>query len=242
MMPHAWKAGPQTELLRRQLEAMPDGGTVVMSVPANPYRCPPGPYERASLIAHYLKTGQAAVQAAGPRRQGPVLEAEPVRGGLGRALSRPARVGAALGRRQRGRGRREEPHAGHRVRRTPGRRRQRDPAAASGGDRRSRRCRGPHRLVPDRPGHVRIAAAAGHPCHRRRGDRRRDAEIGLRGQRAGQGLRGGGAGAAAGRGAAGTPADQHLLQSRGAGLRHLDRGRLPARGRPSCRDRRMPAV
>ncbi len=55
-MPHAWKAGPQTALLRRQLEAMPDGGVVVMSVPANPFRCPPGPYERASLIAHYLKT------------------------------------------------------------------------------------------------------------------------------------------------------------------------------------------
>jgi NADPH-dependent 2,4-dienoyl-CoA reductase/sulfur reductase-like enzyme len=55
-LPHAWKAGPQTLLLRDQLRAMPDGGLVVMSVPANPYRCPPGPYERASLIAHYLKT------------------------------------------------------------------------------------------------------------------------------------------------------------------------------------------
>src|SRR5918993_1548652 len=55
-MPHAWKAGPQTTLLRRQLEAMEDGGLVVMTVPANPYRCPPGPYERASLIAHHLKT------------------------------------------------------------------------------------------------------------------------------------------------------------------------------------------
>lgn len=55
-MPHAWKAGPQTQLLRRQLEAMEDGGLVVMSAPANPFRCPPGPYERASLIAHYLKT------------------------------------------------------------------------------------------------------------------------------------------------------------------------------------------
>src|ERR671913_61892 len=55
-MPHAWKAGPQTTLLRRRLEAMADGGLVVMTVPANPYRCPPGPYERASLIAHYLKT------------------------------------------------------------------------------------------------------------------------------------------------------------------------------------------
>ena len=55
-MPHAWKAGAQTLLLRRQLEAMADGGTVIMSAPANPFRCPPGPYERASLIAYYLKT------------------------------------------------------------------------------------------------------------------------------------------------------------------------------------------
>lgn len=55
-MPHAWKAGPQTDLLARQLEAMEDGGLVVISAPALPYRCPPGPYERASLIAHYLKT------------------------------------------------------------------------------------------------------------------------------------------------------------------------------------------
>ncbi|KQT77917.1 NAD(P)/FAD-dependent oxidoreductase [Methylobacterium sp. Leaf466] len=56
VMPHAWKAGVQTELLRRRIEAMPEGGTVVLSVPGNPYRCPPGPYERASLIAHVLKT------------------------------------------------------------------------------------------------------------------------------------------------------------------------------------------
>jgi len=55
-MPHAWKAGEQTLLLRRQLEAMEDGGTVAISAPANPFRCPPGPYERASLIAYYLKT------------------------------------------------------------------------------------------------------------------------------------------------------------------------------------------
>jgi sulfide dehydrogenase [flavocytochrome c] flavoprotein subunit len=54
-MPHAWTGGPQTALLRRQLEAMPDGGLVVITAPATPYRCPPAPYERASLIAHYLK-------------------------------------------------------------------------------------------------------------------------------------------------------------------------------------------
>jgi NADPH-dependent 2,4-dienoyl-CoA reductase/sulfur reductase-like enzyme len=55
MMPHAWKAGEQTLLLRRQIEAMEDGGVVAITVPANPSRCPPAPYERASLIAHYLK-------------------------------------------------------------------------------------------------------------------------------------------------------------------------------------------
>ena len=55
VMPHAWLAGDQTLLLRRQLEAMADGGTVVISAPANPFRCLPGPYERASLIAYHLK-------------------------------------------------------------------------------------------------------------------------------------------------------------------------------------------
>ena len=55
-MPHAWLAGAQTELLKKKLEAMRDGGVVVMAAPNNPYRCPPGPYERACMIAHYLKT------------------------------------------------------------------------------------------------------------------------------------------------------------------------------------------
>ena len=50
-MPHAWNAGPQTDLLRRQLASMEDGGLVVFAAPANPYRCPPGPYERASAHA-----------------------------------------------------------------------------------------------------------------------------------------------------------------------------------------------
>ena len=54
-VPHAWKAGEQTVNLRRQLEAMPDGGTFVMTVPKAPYRCPPGPYERASQVAFYFK-------------------------------------------------------------------------------------------------------------------------------------------------------------------------------------------
>ena len=55
LLPHAWYAGEQTLLLRRQLEAMPDGGRIYIVAPPNPYKCPPGPYERAALIAHYLK-------------------------------------------------------------------------------------------------------------------------------------------------------------------------------------------
>lgn len=54
-MPHAYKAGSQTELLKAQIEAMPQGGTYVMVAPPNPYRCPPGPYERISMVAHKLK-------------------------------------------------------------------------------------------------------------------------------------------------------------------------------------------
>jgi NADPH-dependent 2,4-dienoyl-CoA reductase/sulfur reductase-like enzyme len=56
VMPHAWRAGPQTALLKRQLEAMKDGGTFCLVAPADPFRCPPGPYERVSMVAHYLKT------------------------------------------------------------------------------------------------------------------------------------------------------------------------------------------
>ena len=67
---HAWKAGPQTAALRRQLEAMPDGGVFVLSMPEAPYRCPPGPYERVSLIAAYFK-------AAKPRAKILLLDANP---------------------------------------------------------------------------------------------------------------------------------------------------------------------
>ena len=70
LMPHSWKAGPQTMLLRRQLEAMRDGGTVVIAVPPMPFRCPPGPYERATMIAMYLKQRK-------PRSKVIVLDANP---------------------------------------------------------------------------------------------------------------------------------------------------------------------
>lgn len=67
---HAWKAGAQTLALRRQLEALPDGGVVLMSIPKSPYRCPPGPYERACLIASYLRRAK-------PRAKLLVLDANP---------------------------------------------------------------------------------------------------------------------------------------------------------------------
>jgi sulfite dehydrogenase len=67
---HAWKAGPQTVALRRKLEAMRDGGVYVLAVPLAPYRCPPGPYERASQVAHYFKRAK-------PRSKVLILDANP---------------------------------------------------------------------------------------------------------------------------------------------------------------------
>jgi NADPH-dependent 2,4-dienoyl-CoA reductase/sulfur reductase-like enzyme len=67
---HAWKAGAQTVALRRQLEAMKDGGLYVLSIPVAPYRCPPGPYERACQVAHYFKRAK-------PRAKILVLDANP---------------------------------------------------------------------------------------------------------------------------------------------------------------------
>ncbi|MFH1493218.1 MAG: FAD/NAD(P)-binding oxidoreductase [Pseudomonadota bacterium] len=69
-MPHAWKAGDQTLLLRKQLVDMADGGTVVLSVPVTPFRCPPGPYERISQIAWHLKNHK-------PKSKILVLDANP---------------------------------------------------------------------------------------------------------------------------------------------------------------------
>lgn len=69
-MPHAWKAGAQTTLLARQLQAMPAGGTMLLTVPKTPYRCPPGPYERAGLLADWLRVNK-------PRSKLLVLDANP---------------------------------------------------------------------------------------------------------------------------------------------------------------------
>jgi len=67
---HSWKAGPQTVALRRQLEAMPDGGVYALTIPKAPYRCPPGPYERACMVASYFKQFK-------PRSKVLVLDANP---------------------------------------------------------------------------------------------------------------------------------------------------------------------
>ncbi len=78
---HAWKAGAQTIELRKQLERMKDGGVYVLSIPTAPYRCPPGPYERASMVAAYFKTAK-------PRSKVLVLDANPdvtSKGGLFKA-------------------------------------------------------------------------------------------------------------------------------------------------------------
>jgi sulfide dehydrogenase [flavocytochrome c] flavoprotein subunit len=78
---HAWKAGPQTVALRKQLEGMRDGGVYILSIPTAPYRCPPGPYERASMVAAYLKQAK-------PRSKVLVLDANPdvtSKGGLFKA-------------------------------------------------------------------------------------------------------------------------------------------------------------
>jgi sulfide dehydrogenase [flavocytochrome c] flavoprotein subunit len=69
MILHAWKAGPQTVALRKQLEAMPDGGVFAMTIPKAPYRCPPGPYERACMVASLPEAEEAEVQGAGARCQ-----------------------------------------------------------------------------------------------------------------------------------------------------------------------------
>ncbi len=70
-IPHAWKAGPQTLLLRAQLEAMPDGGTFIISPPVNPFRCPPGPGERISLVANYFKQAKprSKIVALDPKKK-----------------------------------------------------------------------------------------------------------------------------------------------------------------------------
>ena len=131
-MPHAWKAGPQTVLLRQQLQAMDDGGLVVMSAPANPFRCPPGPYERASLIAYWLKIWK-------PKSKLLILDAKDAfskqrlfQNAWAELYPGTHRMGVAEPGRQGDVGRSLDPDPRHRLRPPQGRGRQRDPAAEGG--------------------------------------------------------------------------------------------------------------
>ena len=237
-MPHAWKAGEQTLLLRKQLEAMDDGGLVVIAAPANPFRCPPGPYERACLIAHYLKTKK-------PRSKLLILDAKDTfskqrlfqnawkelypgmiewvslsQGGKVNAVdaatntlitdfgNHTAQVANVI-----------PPQRAGRI--ADNRRRDRQ-----------------NRLVRDRSRHLRVQIGAEHPCHRRCLSRRRHAQIRILGQCAGQGLRGRNCHADIRRNARHAEADQYLLQPGGPGLWHLGRRRLPSEEWTACRRRR----
>ena len=75
--PHAWQAGPQTQKLRDQIIAMQSGNTFIMTIPAKPYRCPPGPYERACLVADYLKTAGKTGCKVIVLDENPSIQAEP---------------------------------------------------------------------------------------------------------------------------------------------------------------------
>ena len=185
-MPHAWKAGTQTTLLRRKLEAMPDGGLFVITAPAEPYRCPPAPYERASVVAYYLSqtkprskilildakdsfTKQALFEEAwGTRYKGLV---EWVPGALGGKVVAVDATTMTI-----------TPRATSTMRTSPMSCRHRRPAASPRG-----RARGRHWLVPDRAGEHGVTQPARHPRARRCRDRQRDAEVRFRRQQPGQG-------------------------------------------------------
>ena len=170
---------PRSQLLRRQLEAMEDGGTVVIAAPVLPARCPPAPYERASLIAHYLKSNK-------PKSKVIVLDAKdsyPMQKLFEAAWAElyPGMiewVGVSQG------GSLTAVDAATKTLST-------DfdeykaavaniiPPQQAGRIGRAGRRRRPHRLVPGRSGDVRIQAQARHPCHRRRRHRRHDAALGF---------------------------------------------------------------
>ena len=187
-MPHAWRGGAQVQLLRRQIEAMDDGGLFLMSIPPDPFRCPPGPYERVSMVACYFKREkprskilvldsknsfpkQELFQDAWNRLYPGMVEWLPMdfHGGM---IGRCRRANVAVA---------SEtftcsvadvipPHTAgtHRARSGTGRR---------------------QGLVPSRSGHFEIEARAWHPRGRRRDQSGRNAQVGLRRQQPGQGLR-----------------------------------------------------
>ena len=232
---HAWKAGPQTVELAKQLQAMPDGGVVLMTVPPAAYRCPPGPYERACQIAWYLKTKK-------PQAKLIVLDAN------NDIVSKTALFRAAF---------RNYPNIDYRpsskVERVDLSAREVVPAI---GDR--VRYDVLNLIPPQRAGAIAVQAdladadkrwcevnhvtyesakQPGHPRHRRRDDRPAGAEVGQHRQRDGQDLRHRGRPSAQRQGAAGPRPRQHLLQLGQRPRGHRGRQRLPDRQRQGRPDR-----
>jgi hypothetical protein len=213
---HAWKAGPQTVALRRQLEAMPDGGVFVLSIPVAPYRCPPGPYERACQVAWYFKRakpkskvlildGNADVTSKGPLFKKAWAEEYPgiVEYRPNYALTDVDGVDAHGEIRSAGQ------CASECAQRHPSAARERD--CAVGG-----RDHGERPLVRRGLRHVRIRESEEHPRPRRRDPAcDRYAEVGPHGESAREGLRRRRRRAACGTGAESRArADEHLLQLR----------------------------
>ncbi len=237
-MPHAWKAGPQTTLLRSQLEAMEDGGVVLISAPPNPFRCPPGPYERASQIAMYLKEhkpkskviildSKQAFSKQGERLYGfgtdnALIEWQP---GPDAAVVSVNAENMTI-----------ETGFGDEI----------EGAVKTGfGD----EIEGAViNIIPPQVagkiaigGHedLRVHQAPGRPCHRRCGDCHRHAQVGLLRQQPGQSGRRRGGSDAERRRARHAVLRQHLLQHYRQGLWHLRCCRLPLeRGRQDHRRRR----
>ena len=238
--PHAWTTdAAQFELLRRQITAMADDGVVAIVAPANPSRCPPGPYERASMIAHYLKTNKPSAKIVILDAKDTFTMQPVVSRCVAEALSRHDRVEVAVERRQCRLHRRGEKIDRDRFRHLRIRRRQRDPAAEGRQDRGAGRRRRPHRLVPGRCGDVRIAETKEHPRHRRLGLRRHHAEVGVLRRDRRQALRRSDR-APLRRRHAGRRADvEQLLQRRRARLRHFDHRRIPSGERRVHRSRQL---
>ena len=160
IMPHAWKAGEQTLLLRSQLEAMEDGGTVVIVGAGQSVPLPARPLRAREPDRALPQDQEAEVEADHPRRQGCILQAAPVPERLEGALSRSHRMGVALEGRQGQRGRcrdrrRSSPISPTTRPTSPTSSRRSAPAAIA----QSRRRRRPLRLVPGRSGDVRVEAA-----------------------------------------------------------------------------------
>ena len=182
------KPGPQTQLLKKQLDALKDGALIVMVAPPNPYRCPPGPYERVSMMAHVLK--------AKGHKKSKIVIIDPKE-----TFSKQALFVEGWQKHYPGMVEWQDPkmHGGvknvdpktqdgeDRSRRIQGAARQRDPGADGRQDRARRRACQPDRLLPDQSGEHEVDDGRQYLHRRRRLHSGRHAEIGLLGQQPGQG-------------------------------------------------------